>query len=265
MHTSQTALSTVKLFSNPVQYKVPRYQRRYVWNDEDWRTLSEDIFAQLSLEFEVDDGRYKFKTLEQHENTPTVKANNHFTGIIVTRKIQGGVLDLFEVIDGQQRLTTIQIILCVIRDIFRFKSEECLKQADDVNFLIANLDTHVERAGADKRYKFCPTNYDDAEFTAVVDQTYGEYISVYADKETNELNTEDKKYIRNDFTNCDSHNVLDAYDYFYKLIMDYLNQNKGDLDENWKSKLEKFDTNITSRLEVVLITLDESDYSEKNI
>ncbi|MCG9129509.1 DUF262 domain-containing protein [Candidatus Poribacteria bacterium] len=261
MHTSQQALSTIKLFSIPVQYKVPRYQRRYVWDDENWRTLSADIFAQLSLEFEMDDGKYYFKKLESRENALTTREKNHFTGIIVTRRIRGGELELFEVIDGQQRLTTIQIILCVIRDIF--KSKGCQKQVRGVNALIANMDTLVDRSGEEMRYKFCPTNYDDSEFKAVVDETYGEYISVMSDKETNQLLPEDKSGIRSEFTNSDSHNILDAYDYFYKLIMDYINQDKDDLGVGWESKLVSLDTNVMSRLEVVQITLDESDYSER--
>lgn len=261
MHTSQQELSTTKLFSFPVQYKVPRYQRRYVWDEKNWRTLSEDIFAQLCLEFENDDGKYEFKTLEQLENTSTVRDKKHFTGIIVTRQISEEEPEIFEVIDGQQRLTTIQIILCVIRDIF--ESKECPKQAVEAKRLIANDDTVVERTGQETTYKFCPTNYDESEFKAVVDQTYGEFISAMADKETNRLLPEDKIGIRNEFTSSDSHNILDAYDYFYKLTMDYINQDKDNLDEGWKSKLDNLLSTVKAGLKVVQITLDKSDYSEK--
>ena len=94
MYTSQQELNISKLFSHPVQYKVPHYQRWYVWNKTNWRTLWEDILAQCQ-------DSYK----------------EHFTGSIVTREISKGEPEIFEVIDGQQRLTTFQIILCVIRDI----------------------------------------------------------------------------------------------------------------------------------------------------
>ena len=36
------------LFSTDVQYQVPRYQRRYVWEEMNWRTLWEDILFQLA-------------------------------------------------------------------------------------------------------------------------------------------------------------------------------------------------------------------------
>ena len=32
-------MSVDKLFSGSLQYKVPRYQRRYVWDEGNWRTL----------------------------------------------------------------------------------------------------------------------------------------------------------------------------------------------------------------------------------
>ena len=51
------------LFSSNVHYRVPRYQRRYVWDETNWDTLWNDILSQL-------DG----------EGKPA-----HFTGPIVTR------------------------------------------------------------------------------------------------------------------------------------------------------------------------------------
>ncbi|MYA56674.1 DUF262 domain-containing protein [Candidatus Poribacteria bacterium] len=72
------------------QYKIPIYQRRYVWNRKNWDNLWIDV---------------------KHRSS-----NGLFTGIIVTRlQDDPGDLEIYDVIDGQQRLTTFQIILCVIR------------------------------------------------------------------------------------------------------------------------------------------------------
>ena len=79
-----------ELFSGGNQYKIPIYQRHYVWNTNNWEKLWTDI-----------------------THMPT---NGLFTGIIVTRKDED-TEGKHDVIDGQQRLTTYQIILCVIRDI----------------------------------------------------------------------------------------------------------------------------------------------------
>lgn len=71
-------------------YYIPRYQREYTWGQRDWSNLYDDIF----------------------DNDP-----GYFLGSIIV--IQGeidpktNVID-FEVIDGQQRLTTISLLLCAL-------------------------------------------------------------------------------------------------------------------------------------------------------
>lgn len=91
------AISIVTLFTGNLQYWVPRYQRRYIWDETNWKTLWRDIDRLLRVE-----ERNKL----------------HFTGSIVTRLDETeSALEKREIIDGQQRLTTFQIIFCVIRDI----------------------------------------------------------------------------------------------------------------------------------------------------
>ena len=262
MYTSERELSVSKLFSHPVQYKVPHYQRRYVWDKTNWRALSEDILAQLGLELKEGlDSEYAFEPLEQHKETSTSPRQGddkkHFTGIIVTRQISQGEPEIFEVIDGQQRLTTFQIILCVIRDIFLWKKDP--EQAEEPQKLIVNEGTVVKRAGEETTYKFRPTNFDSSEFEAVANKEYGQFISAIAfDEETNRLRNEDLTGIRNEFTDSDNHNILDAYDYFYELTMTYINKN-----EDWKRELVEMLIAIKTQLNVVLTTLDDSDHSEK--
>ena len=50
LNINSIGVSIDKLFSGSLQYKVPRYQRRYVWDESDWITLWEDILSQLGLE-----------------------------------------------------------------------------------------------------------------------------------------------------------------------------------------------------------------------
>ena len=248
MHTSQREINISQLFSSDIQYEVPIYQRRYVWDEMNWRTLWEDILDQLESE------------AEQREDSSTIllrsEDKKHFTGIIVIDPISQGEPEIFEVIDGQQRLTTFQIILCVIRDIFESKGYS--KQAEEPQRLIVNEANVVGRTGQKTTYKFCPTNYDNSEFEAVANRGYGEFISAMADAETNRLRDEDKIDIRNEFTGGDNHNILDAYDYFYELTMAHINKGK-----NWKHELIKLLSTIKTRLKVIQITLDKSDHSER--
>ena len=90
-----------ELFNQRVQFVVPEYQRKYVWNEEDqWEPLWEDL---LTLVEQVLDGD------EPETATP------HFMGAIVVMPHQPdepvGSLDVLDIVDGQQRLLTLQLVL----------------------------------------------------------------------------------------------------------------------------------------------------------
>lgn len=74
-------------------FLIPDYQRPYAWTEEECQTLWDDIF-----EFAFPDGKYN-----QFNND-----EEYYLGSIVTFKNDSGKL---EVIDGQQRLTTIMLLL----------------------------------------------------------------------------------------------------------------------------------------------------------
>lgn len=75
-------------------YCVPDYQREYVWQSEQVEQLLADIHNELN-------------------GTPPEKAPEYFIGSIVVCPGGDGVFDL---IDGQQRMTTLFVTLCAIRD-----------------------------------------------------------------------------------------------------------------------------------------------------
>lgn len=76
-------------------YVVPDYQREYVWTEKEVQQLLEDIDDQ------IDAGSTK----------------EYFVGMILVS--QGSQNDHFEVIDGQQRLTTFYLLLCALRHRFK--------------------------------------------------------------------------------------------------------------------------------------------------
>jgi len=71
-----------------ITYKIPVYQRNYAWEEDQIRALIKDVYD-------------SFKTSKP----------KYYIGTLVTYKRDEGV---YEVIDGQQRLTTIYIILKVL-------------------------------------------------------------------------------------------------------------------------------------------------------
>jgi len=75
-------------------YVVPNFQREYVWGTDQVEQLLEDINAEFSASNRDSDSEY-------------------FIGTIVTCLTEDGV---YQLIDGQQRMTTAYLVLCAIRD-----------------------------------------------------------------------------------------------------------------------------------------------------
>ena len=95
-------LTLQNLIDKNIQYRIPLYQRPYVWNeDEQWQYLWEDIVRIAGV---LIDG----KTVADHFMGPTVHE-------IVT--VPPGKQPVRLVIDGQQRLTTLQLITKACQDL----------------------------------------------------------------------------------------------------------------------------------------------------
>lgn len=95
------------ILSGDFRYVIPRYQRRYVWQEKQWQELLDDI--KYCIEISSED------TIHETEIEWT-----HFLGSFVFER-QGKNLI---VIDGQQRLTTIMLMLCAICTLFNELGEE---------------------------------------------------------------------------------------------------------------------------------------------
>ncbi len=91
------SLSIKELFTNAdSKYKIPQYQRPYKWEGDQVFQLWDDIY-------------------EAYEN----QEKNYFLGSIITAKPRDNENSSYvDVVDGQQRLTTLTILLCVVRDLF---------------------------------------------------------------------------------------------------------------------------------------------------
>ncbi|MCQ1551068.1 MAG: DUF262 domain-containing HNH endonuclease family protein [Candidatus Accumulibacter phosphatis] len=84
-----------KLIGNGLTYRIPRFQRDYSWTDDEWEDLWADLMGTLQPEGE----------------------SAHYMGYLV---LQSSDDKTFEVIDGQQRLTTVSIIvLAVLKNLQR--------------------------------------------------------------------------------------------------------------------------------------------------
>jgi uncharacterized protein with ParB-like and HNH nuclease domain len=93
--------TTHEIFHQPQRMQVPLFQRRYVWNEtEQWSPLLDDLILVSE------------QILSDREPNP------HFLGAIVLQQQMHEIdgLPTRIVIDGQQRLTTLQILIHALLD-----------------------------------------------------------------------------------------------------------------------------------------------------
>lgn len=92
-----------EMFSGPIRYEIPFFQRGYAWEKKQWDQLFEDICEQILPD--VDDGTLLGDV-------------EHFFGpiVVLQRKDDDPDVSRHLVIDGQQRITTIYLLLSVIKE-----------------------------------------------------------------------------------------------------------------------------------------------------
>ena len=136
------------LFEGEKVYRVPLYQRLYVWNETDqWGPLWEDI---TSVAKEV---------ASRNKVTP------HFFGALVLKKSDGITPEessVWRVIDGQQRLTTMQLLIAAVADELTHRGNP--KFAAQLRELIEN----PEYAWPARRYKMRHGGNNYARFADVM-------------------------------------------------------------------------------------------------
>jgi hypothetical protein len=140
-----------ELLEGSKQYQVPLYQRTYSWKHEQLKRLWEDIL----------------KLAEDRVDAPGA---THFIGSLVLAPSPSngpaGVQE-FLVVDGQQRLTTLSILLCAVRD-HLVKTEDPERQHReriDQQYLINKWKPEQQRL------KLVPTQEDRPAYLACLDST----------------------------------------------------------------------------------------------
>ncbi len=139
MQASETKLQ--KIIEGTQQYLVPLFQRPYSWKKNEWQALWDDLMDLC----EVDNPR------------------PHFMGSIVTMPttaVPHGV-SKYVLIDGQQRLTTIFILLAALRDTAKQLEEKLALEIDD-RFLVNRYEEGPDH------YKLQPTQVDREVFYKII-------------------------------------------------------------------------------------------------
>jgi len=133
-----------QIFQDRRLYRVPFYQRPYVWNrDDQWGRLWEDIRDKADARLEGG------------------KAFPHFMGAVVLepqKKVGLLGVERHHIIDGQQRLTTLQYVLTALVHALRSVKNEKLLPLIDACLNNSNPETMEEVAV--ERFKLWPTFRD---------------------------------------------------------------------------------------------------------
>lgn len=150
-------LSPAGLFGAHVRYVVPLFQRPYVWTrDDQWNPLWEDIRALTEQLMDMTADPYGGSTVPPH-----------FLGAIVLdqQRIPAGFIAMRHVIDGQQRLTTLQLLLDAAQSVVDKYGAPMDAQA--LRVLVLNDAAIAQHP--DQVYKVWPTDRDQDAFRAVMD------------------------------------------------------------------------------------------------
>ena len=210
-----------RIFDSTVSYQIPLFQRPYVWTeDKNWCHLWEDIV-------DVAD-RYL-----ANEN-----CRSHFLGAVVLERDNNatGSIETRQVIDGQQRFTTLQIMMIAIRDLCEKHSNT--KLYDRFDGLVSNKRSKVDLD--QEAYKIWPTNSDRPAFEVV------HQLSHYDVEQLAQL--DDK--IKNS-------QIFKAYQYFTKVLEAWFVER-----DNVENCLDALWQVVREYLQIVVIDLHSQDEAQ---
>jgi hypothetical protein len=143
--------SIIDLFDGKRRYLIPLYQRQYSWRET----------PQIELLWEDIERAVKRIEVDRSSLAP------HFMGAIVISQVKtfGKQVQAFEVIDGQQRLTTFQLLLTALRDVAEAHEST---YAREIGKYLLN-DGVMEKE--EERYKLWPSITDRRALVKLVDST----------------------------------------------------------------------------------------------
>ena len=142
-----------QLLQARARYKVPIYQRSYVWTrDRQWEPLWSDI---------------RTKAIERLAGRP--QRFSHYMGAVVLES-RGGysarLVPASQIVDGQQRLTTFQLFLAAARDYAKLIGHDTARQ--NIERYLLNADAHLMEDPDIELFKVWPPQQNQELFTRIV-------------------------------------------------------------------------------------------------
>ncbi|MEB3309489.1 MAG: DUF262 domain-containing HNH endonuclease family protein [Snowella sp.] len=204
------------LFSVKRKYVVPRFQRAYSWSKEQVKELWEDITSNIEINGEV------------------ISHEEYFIGALVL--VGDDKSNVMQIVDGQQRLTTITILLSVLCERFKKLEKENLAEAIFKNY--------IEGQDDDGRNYFKLDNETPKPFFQKSIQ--------YINKEQSTPQSDEEK------------TLLSSYQDFYSFtskdnLASRFRMSKRISDEKYEVLLRAVRDQVVKYLKVIFITVKEED------
>lgn len=136
-----------KVFCDDFVFEIPKYQRPYSWTTEEAGALLQDLLDFI-----------------QSQDCPLKEMNEYFLGSIVL--IKAPESPKAEVVDGQQRLTTLTILLSVLRQFASQKLQNGLEE-----FICEEGNPNI--LGSEDRYRLTLRDKDNEFFRDFVQKSEG--------------------------------------------------------------------------------------------
>jgi hypothetical protein len=215
-------LSIQNLFDKNVHHVVPLFQRPYVWQQElQWEPLWEDVR----------------RLAERLLHGAPVRS--HFLGATVNEKkaVAPGAIETRLVIDGQQRLTTLQLLLQAFEDVAGDLGMDSYRAA--LHNLTRN--NHPLRQRPQEDFKVWPTNADREDFRRTL-----EAGSPAALKEACGVRRGTQRIGRA---------IPDAYLYFDEVIDEWVGLEDGGVE----GRIRALYSALYEHVRLVVIDLDQQD------
>ena len=204
-----------RLFSDRVSYRIPVFQRPYAWTKErQWEPLWGDVREMARRHLEAD---------------PQAKVPPHFMGAIVLQ-LQSAVLGQAVrriVVDGQQRLTTLQLLLRAAQT--SFQALDDTERATRIARLTLNQEDQGSVTHDDTKVRQSNVN-DLQSFQDVIRGISGD-------------------------VGRPSRSIGEAYQFFTETITEWLNERPADRN----ARADALEATLTQNLQIAAVDLDEGE------
>jgi hypothetical protein len=212
----------LQVFNQPQRLVVPLFQRPYVWNEENqWEPLWLDVV----------------RMAERVLAEPAGKHYPHFLGAVVLQQVPNAAGSMQErtIIDGQQRLTTLQLLFDALHAELVAAGQGAL--AMRLEMLIKNAEPFW--VNPEDQFKVWPTNRDRPAFNAVMS------APLPVDYDAIEFNDQ---------------RMVQAHRYFAESAAAWLRE---DGDENIAMRANAIETAVRDLLQLVVIDLGADENAQE--